>query len=213
MNDSEPDYKFKICVIGSSGCGKTAMVDQLINEKFNDQTKPTVGVSYRPYCFTINDFIIQLELWDTAGQERYKSVAKTYFRNALGCVLVFDTTDQNSFDELPFWLQQFRQLADPNSMILLVGNKNDLTDQRKIQPETAEQFAKDNLLVYVETSALTGHNIRETFQRIAHGLFDLVKSGKIDVKPVHESYQQEENREPTLADIADDMPSVGGCMC
>lgn len=80
MNDSEPDYKFKICVIGSSGCGKTAMVDQLINEKFNDQTKPTVGVSYRPYCFTINDFIIQLELWDTAGQERYKSVAKTYFR-------------------------------------------------------------------------------------------------------------------------------------
>ncbi|KAK8884209.1 hypothetical protein M9Y10_043315 [Tritrichomonas musculus] len=210
----DPDYKFKICVIGSAGCGKTAMVDQLINGSFSEQTKTTVGVDYRPYQFTIKDYIVQLELWDTAGQETYKSVAKTYFRNACGCVLVFDTTEQASFNELTFWLQQFRQLADPNALILLVGNKVDLENKRQIQPDVAEQFAKDNMLSYLETSALTGQNIRETFERIAHGLFDLVKSGKLQTKGGSKTVLPQEN-EPTLTEIADELPNItgGGCGC
>ncbi|OHT03763.1 Ras family protein [Tritrichomonas foetus] len=211
MANADPDYKFKICVIGSAGCGKTAMVDQLITHKFQEQTKTTVGVDYRPYQFTINDFIIQLELWDTAGQEQYKAVAKTYFRNATGCVLVFDTTDQASFNELSFWLQQFRQLADPNAMILLVGNKIDLEDKRQIQPDVAEQFAKDNLLVYVETSALTGHNIKETFERVAHGLFDLVKTNKLNVKSAAQANAVPKER---VMDLSAEIPNVtGACLC
>ncbi|OHS98221.1 Ras family protein [Tritrichomonas foetus] len=211
---TEPDFRFKICVIGSSGCGKTAMVDQLISGKFNENTKPTVGVSYRPYQFSINDYIVHLELWDTAGQEKYKAVAKTYFRNAVGCALVFDTTDQQSFDELSFWIQQFRQLADPNAMILLVGNKIDLTDKRQIQSDIAEKFASDNLIVYVETSALTGHNIKETFQRIAHGLFDLVKSGKLVNKRAQAASESiKDKREATIADVTNDVPFIKNCLC
>lgn len=213
MSSPEPDYKFKICVIGSAGCGKSCMVDQLINKKLSDEVKPTVGVEYRPYQFTINDYIIQLELWDTAGQERYNAVTKTYFRSAVGCVLVYDTTQQSSFNELTFWLNQFRQFADPNAIIILVGNKIDLEDKREIQSDVAEQFAKDNMLTYVETSAVTGQNIRETFERVAHGLFDLVKSGKLQTKSGNNQTTLPDSNEPGIADLAGEIPMVDGGAC
>ena len=208
---AQPDYRFKVCIIGSAGCGKTAMVDQLITKKFAEQTKTTVGVDYRPYQYTVHDFIVQLELWDTAGQEQYRAVAKTYFRNAVGCVLVFDTTDQASFNELSYWLQQFRQQSDPNGVILLVGNKVDLADKRQIQPDAAEQFAKDNLLKYIETSALTGQNINETFERVANELFQLARENKIQVKS---TAQQNQVPSEHKIDLADELPNVASnCAC
>jgi small GTP-binding protein len=179
--DPDPDYRFKVVLIGSAGSGKTTIVNQLLTGQFTPYTKTTVGVDYRPYRLDVKQNVIQLELWDTAGQEAYRAVAKTYFRGAVGCVLVFDTTSQESFDELSFWLGQFRQLGDPNAFALLAGNKIDLVGRRQVSSEAAEQFAADNLIDYLEASAATSQNIKETFERLARGILDGVMAGKLDI--------------------------------
>jgi small GTP-binding protein len=181
MSRGEPDYRFKVVVIGAAGSGKTAIVDQLLTGQFTDQTKTTIGVDYRPYRTEFKQHVIQLELWDTAGQETYKAVAKSYFRSAIGCFIVFDTTSRSTFDELQFWLSQFRLLADSNAVILLIGNKVDLEENREVPTEMAEQFAKDHLLEYLETSAVTAQNVKEAFERVSRQIFDLVQDGKIQI--------------------------------
>jgi small GTP-binding protein len=125
------------------------------------------------------DSRIQLELWDTTGQETYKSVTRTYFRGSVGAILVFDITSEPSFDELQFWLTQFRSLADPNAFVLLVGNKIDREGDRRIDPDSAEQFARDHVLSYVETSARTAVNVKDVFERIARELVGLVQMEKL----------------------------------
>lgn len=212
MLQGEADYKFKIVVIGAAGSGKTAIVDQLIDKKFSEKPKTTVGVDYRPYRLKNGAFLTQLELWDTAGQENYKAIAKTYFRNAVGCVLVFDVTSQASFDELSMWLQTYKELADPASVILLVGNKTDLEKERVISAETAENFAKEKDLEYYETSAVSGQNIQEVFDRIGHKLFDLVKLEKIFVDKSGRATQKSEQKESNNVDLADAEP-VKACAC
>ena len=177
----EPDYRFKIVIIGAAGSGKTAMVERLITKGFSEKPKTTIGVEYSPFNLSINDFNIVLELWDTAGQENYKSVAKTYFRSALGCVLVYDITSQKSFEELTFWNSQFRELSDPKSFVLLVGNKSDLENDRQVSFEQAENYAKNNFIQYIETSAVNNQNIKETFERMGHEIFNRVRSGEISI--------------------------------
>jgi Ras-related protein Rab-2A len=179
--EPDPDYRFKVVLIGAAGSGKTTIVNQLLTGQFTPYTKTTVGVDYRPYRLDVRQNLIQLELWDTAGQETYRAVAKTYFRGAVGCVLVFDTTSQESFDELSFWLGQFRQLGDPNAFTLLAGNKIDLTGRRQVSSEAAEQFAADNLIEYLEASAVTSQNIKETFERLARGILEGVMAGRLDI--------------------------------
>jgi Ras-related protein Rab-11A len=170
----EADYRFKVVVIGAAGTGKTALVDRLITGHFSSHSRSTIGVAYHPYRAQISDATVQLDLWDTAGQETYKSVARSYFRGSVGAILVFDITSDASFDELQFWLAQFRHLADPNALVLLVGNKADRADQRCIDPEAAEQFARDHVVSYIETSALTAKNVSEAFEKMARGILELV---------------------------------------
>ena len=214
--DGIPDYKFKICIIGAAAAGKTTIVEKLINDKYNPETKATVGVEYKPYRFDIGDFVVQLELWDTAGQEAYKAVAKSYFRNAVGCILVFDLTDQKSFEELQFWLGQFRQLASPNATVLLLGNKADLDDQRQITSAAAEKFAQDNLIGYFETSAISGQNILEAFQKLAKEIFDKVRSQKLFVDGTGHAVQKEDVQQHHTFDLQnelDEIESQKRCVC
>ena len=206
--DGIPDYKFKICVIGATSTGKTTIVDRLVSGEFNGNIKATVGVEYKPFRFAIGEYLCQLELWDTAGQETYKSIAKSYFRQAVGCILVFDLTKQSSFDELQYWLEQFRQLASPNAVILLVGNKADLEDQRQISTDTAEQFAHDNLLNYSETSAVNGKNILEVFQRLTKEIFDLVRAQKIFVDGTGHAIQKGDAQEAQRCDLQEEIAEV-----
>lgn len=191
----EPDYRFKVVVIGAPGSGKTALVDQLIEKKFNEKPKTTVGVDYRPYRVDVEEFVVQLELWDTAGQESYKAVAKTYFRDAVGCVLVYDVTSQHSFDELSFWLNQFRELADPKSVIILVGNKVDLESERVISQETGENYAKSSNMLYYETSAVTAQNVSTVFNTLGQNIFKLVRAGEMFVnKSGHATKKPEQEK-------------------
>jgi small GTP-binding protein len=118
-------------------------------------------------------------IWDTAGQERFYSIAKAYFRSALGVILVFDITDRKRFDSLPRWLRDARTEADPHCTVMLVGNKSDMSSSRVVSSEDAEAFAKTHVLTYVETSALNGTGIDTVFHRAAQDLLKKVIAGQV----------------------------------
>jgi small GTP-binding protein len=161
------DRSFKIVVVGCSGVGKTAIVNQLIHNIFSDEGQPTIGVEFHSYCVNTDGETIKFQIWDTAGQERFRSVSKAYFRNSSGAVLVFDLTNKASFEELGLWINDLNTLCAPNASIVLVGNKLDLPQDRVISETEAQEFAKRYNLGYIETSAKTGDNVTEAFVRLA----------------------------------------------
>ena len=176
---SDQPIQFKFIVIGCSGAGKTSILRRLVDNKFVKGTQSTVGIEYFTYVTTIDGRTVKMMIWDTAGQERFYTIAKAYFRSALGVVLVFDITDRKSFDQLPRWLRDARMEADPHCSVILVGNKSDLAATRVVSREEAEEFAKVHELQYIETSALENKCIEETFNKTGTELLKKVTNGEI----------------------------------
>lgn len=178
---SDQPLQFKFIVIGCSGAGKTSIVRRLVDNKYVKGTQSTVGIEYFTHVTTIEGHNIKMMIWDTAGQERFYTIAKAYFRSALGVILVFDITDRKSFDQLPRWLRDARTEADPHCSVILVGNKSDLSSSRVVSKEEAEDFARSHELCYIETSAAENSNIEEVFMRAGADLLRKVTSGEINV--------------------------------
>lgn len=169
---------YKIVVVGSTGVGKTAIVQRLVDGTFQNEGQSTVGVEFKSFTVKIDEQSIKLNIWDTAGQERFRSVSKAYFRNAVGAILTFGVNDSQSFNDLDAWLTDLHALSTPNAVILLVGNKADLPD-RQITDSEAQGYAQRHALEYLETSALDGTNINEVFVRLARSINDKIKKGEI----------------------------------
>jgi small GTP-binding protein len=173
------NVQFKFIVIGCSGAGKTSILRRLVDGKFVKGNQSTVGIEYFTYVTTIDGKTVKMMIWDTAGQERFYTIAKAYFRGALGVVLVFDITDRKTFDQLPRWLRDSRMEADPHCSVILVGNKSDLAAERSVSNEEAQAFANKHELKYIETSALDGTNIQECFHQTGKELIAKLASGEI----------------------------------
>ncbi|KAK5661492.1 hypothetical protein OQA88_11396 [Cercophora sp. LCS_1] len=134
---------------------------------------------------------MKLSLWDTAGQETYKSVTRSYFRGASGALLVFDLSRKQTFQHVTDWLNDLRQIAEPDIVVVLVGNKADLAktgddadggNKREVTREEAEEWAKRNgVLEYVETSAKSGENVEKAFMRVAERIYENIQAGKYDL--------------------------------
>jgi small GTP-binding protein len=201
---ADPDACYKIVVVGASGVGKTALVQRLVDDSFSSTLAPTIGVEFKCYRAVCGDEIVKLNIWDTAGQEKFKSVAKAYFREAVGGVLVFAQNDQQSFDDLSVWLTDIQTLCTPNAVVLLVGNKSDLTDERVVVTSEAEAFALRHGLDYFETSALNAHNVVEAFVRLAGKLHERIKKGEIQVT------ESEQNR-IKIKQEPEQVSKGGGC--
>jgi len=174
---------FKFIVIGSSGVGKTAILKRLVENIFTSESQSTIGVEFIATSIEVDGQPVKLQIWDTAGQERFRSIAKAYFRSAVGVILVFDLTDRKSFEDLNQWLNDVHSLCDPNAVVTLIGNKSDLTGQRTVTASEAESYAQMHQLSYLETSALGGDNIQEAFQRTTAAVFRKSLSNK-DMKKI-----------------------------
>ena len=161
---------FKFIVIGSSGVGKTAILRRLVDDVFTTESQSTIGVEFLATRLDVDGQTIKIQIWDTAGQERVRSIAKAYFRSAIGVLLVFDLADRKSFDDLAQWLHDIHALCDPNAVVTLIGNKLDLVEQRTITNSEAENFAELHQLTYLETSALGGDYVQEAFLRTARAI-------------------------------------------
>jgi small GTP-binding protein len=173
---------YKIIVLGSSGVGKTALVQQLIDKTFVPSLQSTVGVEFKSWPYrTSSGEEVKLNIWDTAGQERFRSVSKAYFRNAIGALLVFAVDSDSSYADLDAWLSDLRQSSNPSAVILLVGNKTDVGD-RQISEDQAREFAMRHELEYIETSAKSGSGVEDAFVRLAQRISDKVKRGEISAQ-------------------------------
>ncbi|XP_078075934.1 ras-related protein Rab-27B isoform X2 [Mustelus asterias] len=170
MTDGDYDYLIKLLALGDSGVGKTTFLYRYTENKFNPKFVTTVGIDFREKRLMHhaagangkNPFKIHLQLWDTAGQERFRSLTTAFFRDAMGFLLIFDLTSQQSFLNVRNWISQLQANAYcENPDVVLIGNKADLTDQREVQEYQAKELADKYGIPYFETSAATGDSIDE----------------------------------------------------
>lgn len=163
------EFVFKVAVLGSAGVGKTSLINRYVDRKFSEDYKPTLGASIiaKDVELTADSDIYQvrLVLWDLAGQEKYESVRPMYFQGCVGAILVYDVTRAPTFDEIPDkWLRDFQQYALPESSYLLIGNKIDLDNLRKVDTSEGEDLAESiEASEFIETSAKTGENVEACF--------------------------------------------------
>ena len=120
--------------------------------------------------------MVRAQIWDTAGQERYRAITSAYYRGAVGCLLVYDITRRSTFTNVERWLGELKDHAEPNIVVMLVGNKSDLRHKRAVETEDALRFATEQELAFIETSAMDGTGVEEGFRRILLEIFKLRKS-------------------------------------
>eukprot|EP01016_Furgasonia_blochmanni_P012680 TRINITY_DN1633_c0_g2_i1.p3 TRINITY_DN1633_c0_g2~~TRINITY_DN1633_c0_g2_i1.p3 ORF type:complete len:215 (+),score=25.89 TRINITY_DN1633_c0_g2_i1:837-1481(+) len=157
----------KLLILGDSKVGKTSILTNFTENVFASHTAPTLGIDYKIKKVTIDGTEIKLQLWDTAGQERFRAITQNFYKNAMGVVLVFDLTDERTFQNLTNWLVSINTYSGENVTKILLCNKCDMTEKIKVQAEKIAQFASVYKIPYFETSAKTGKNINEAFTCLA----------------------------------------------
>lgn len=169
--------QFKLVVLGELAVGKSSLVLRFIKGQFYDYQESTIGVAFLTQTVYTEDAAVEFEIWDTAGQERYQSLIPMYYRGAQAAILVYDIQDRDSFKRAKKWAVELRRQASPNIVIALAGNKADLKTGRVIQYGEAKQYAEENRLLFMETSAKTNANVNEIFSEIAKVLLQREGSG------------------------------------
>jgi len=174
-------YLFKYIIIGDTGVGKSCLLLQFTDKRFQQVHDLTIGVEFGARMITIDNKQIKLQIWDTAGQESFRSITRSYYRGAAGALLVYDITRRETFNHLTSWLDDARQHSNSNMTIMLIGNKSDLEHRRAVTLEEGQQFANEHNLIFLETSAKTAANVEEAFINTARRIYDKIQQGVFDV--------------------------------
>ncbi|KAJ6239350.1 ras-related protein rab-5c [Anaeramoeba flamelloides] len=169
MSSVIPTISFKIVVLGESAVGKTSVLNRYATNKFYQKIEPTIGSTNFQKTINQLDYKIKLLIWDTAGQERFHSLAQMYYRGAKGALVIYDVQNVDSFERAKEWVEELRKQGDPNVQIALVANKIDLPDHM-VDKNEAIKYAKENQLLFKETSAKTGEGVTEAFISLAKSI-------------------------------------------
>ncbi|KAG7669917.1 hypothetical protein Ndes2526B_g06289 [Nannochloris sp. 'desiccata'] len=166
-SNPEYDYLFKLLLIGDSGVGKSCLLLRFADDTYTESYISTIGVDFKIRTVELDGKVIKLQIWDTAGQERFRTITSSYYRGAHGIIVVFDVTDQESFNNVKQWLNEIDRYANESVNKLLVGNKSDLTTKRAVEYNTAKAFADEIGVPYIETSAKNANNVEQAFMTMA----------------------------------------------
>ncbi|KAH7678174.1 Small GTPase superfamily ARF/SAR type protein [Dioscorea alata] len=172
--DHEYDYLFKIVLVGDSGVGKSNILSRFTRNEFSLESKSTIGVEFATRTLQIEGKTVKAQIWDTAGQERYRAITSAYYRGAVGALLVYDITKRQTFDNVQRWLHELREHADSNIVIMMAGNKSDLSHLRSVQEDDGQALAEKEGLSFLETSALGAQNIEKAFQTILTEIYHII---------------------------------------
>ena len=185
----DSDIVFKILMLGDSEVGKSCFLMRYSDNVFVENYITTIGLDYKLKTIKLDSGkIIKVQLWDTAGQDKYRTIAKNYYKGSHGILLLYDTTKMSSFENIREWIQDIRQEVCPKSIIFLIGNKIDLTEQRKIAKEQGEELAEEFKIPFFEASAKSGENVDEVFKALyekiieAYGDLEKEKGTKLNKK-------------------------------
>ncbi|XP_043560695.1 ras-related protein Rab-41 isoform X2 [Chiloscyllium punctatum] len=199
-----PLRKFKLVFLGEQSVGKTSLITRFMYDSFDNTYQATIGIDFLSKTMYLEDRTIRLQLWDTAGQERFRSLIPSYIRDSAAAVVVFDIANLNSFQQTSKWIDDVRTERGSDVIIMLVGNKTDLADKRQVSMEEGERKARELNVMYIETSAKAGYNVKQLFRRVAAALPGMdnapekSKEDMIDIK-------LEKPPEPPI--------NEGGCSC
>ncbi|KAJ3678374.1 hypothetical protein LUZ60_002177 [Juncus effusus] len=169
--NQKADYVFKVVLIGDSAVGKSQLLARFARNEFNLDSKATIGVEFQTRTLSIDGKTIKAQIWDTAGQERYRAVTSAYYRGALGAMLVYDISKHQTFEHVARWLEELRGNADKDIVVMLVGNKSDLVTLRAVPTEDAKEFAQNESLFFIETSALESENVETAFSSVLKEIY------------------------------------------
>jgi Ras-related protein Rab-8A len=163
------DQLIKLLLIGDSGVGKSCLLLRFAENSFTPSFITTIGIDFKIKKVQISGKTIKLQIWDTAGQERFRTITSAYYRGAMGIVLVYDVTDENSFKNIRSWMKNIDQHASAGVVRALVGNKCDIgSGERVISYEQGKSLADEyGIPVFRETSAKTGEGVDDMFIGLA----------------------------------------------
>ncbi|KZV73374.1 ras-domain-containing protein [Peniophora sp. CONT] len=194
----------KIVLLGDQSVGKTSLITRFMYDTFDNTYQATIGIDFLSKTLYLDDRTVRLQLWDTAGQERFRSLIPSYIRDSTVAIVVFDITNRQSFMSTTKWIDDVRSERGNDVMVVLVGNKADLSDKREVTLEEATAKSQQLNIMFMETSAKAGHNVKSLFKKIAMSLPGMEKdsstadaSNKIDVST------------PANADV----PEASQCQC
>ncbi|KAF5660907.1 hypothetical protein FHETE_8758 [Fusarium heterosporum] len=173
MADMAYDYRWKVLLLGDSGGGKTNIISQFTEGKFDANSKPTMGMKPIYKMVQCNSKTIKTAIWDAASREHYRcSIMNTpYYTDCAAAMIVYDITSRLSYENASRWLDEVRDHVDDDTVIMLVGNKTDLNHKRVVKTEEAKRFADEKGLLYIETSALSKDQVDAVFGTILDGVY------------------------------------------
>ena len=163
---------YKIIIVGDTCVGKSNILSRYIKNVFREDSKSTVGVELGNKLLKVKGTNTKLQIWDTAGQERYRSITSSYYKGSHGCFIVYDITNEQSFENVEKWFEQVQKEGSKDVSIILVGNKCDLENERKVPKEKGEEKAKLLNIPFFETSALSNIKIEDIFTVIAENIYE-----------------------------------------
>ncbi|KAK1560244.1 hypothetical protein Q3G72_024013 [Acer saccharum] len=162
--------KYKLVFLGDQSVGKTSIITRFMYDKFDNTYQATIGIDFLSKTMYLEDRTVRLQLWDTAGQERFRSLIPSYIRDSSVAVIVYDVASRQSFLNTSKWIEEVRTERGSDVIIVVVGNKTDLVDKRQVSIEEGEAKARELNVMFIETSAKAGFNIKALFRKIAAAL-------------------------------------------
>lgn len=172
-------YRLKIVLIGPAAVGKTALVKRFVENTFSTKYTLTIGVDFLTKAVNIDDEnIAALTIWDIGGQERFEFMRRRFYDGAHGALLVFDLSRAETFTQVQKWLKEMRQMRGEDVPFLLIGNKADLLEDtgEVVKRKDANEFAESEGSLYIETSAKTGENVEEAFNKLTKIIVEIAKT-------------------------------------
>lgn len=150
--------------------GKSCLLLRFCDDSYTPSFITTIGIDFKIRTIDLDGKRVKLQIWDTAGQERFRTITTAYYRGAMGILLVFDVTDERSFNNVRNWIHNTEQYASEGVNKILIGNKCDVTEKRVVDRERAEALAAEYGLTYIETSAKARINVEEAFTQLAKSI-------------------------------------------
>ena len=204
--DSNYDYMFRYIIVGDMGVGKSCLLLQFTENKFRQKHELTIGVEFGGKMIDINNKKIKIQIWDTAGQEAFQAITRSYYKGAIGALLVYDITRKDTFNHIIKWLEVVKSYSAKKICIILIGNKIDLENKRQVSKENGENFAKKNGILFLETSAKTAERVNDAFITSAQVILEGIKLTGIDPTFPSQNIKIDEDDE-------DDIKTKKKCNC